>query len=147
MTCKLWMAAMAAVLLCPAVALAQSPPVFDMKGTWQGFNEGLVDGPAAHHPAGATTTPAGRFRIHRQTFTYTIDGQEGRLFWGSMGSDNQKNIRILGTLSNDGKWVYMVSKEGYIDAQVVDANTIESCYRHVNTESAVVGCNLMKRQK
>jgi hypothetical protein len=41
----------------------------------------------------------------------------------------------------------MVSKEGYIDAQIVDANTIESCYRHANAESAVVGCNLMKRQK
>ena len=41
----------------------------------------------------------------------------------------------------------MVTKEGYIDAEIVDADTIEACYRHVNAESAVVGCNLMKRQK
>ncbi len=41
----------------------------------------------------------------------------------------------------------MVSKEGYLDGQVVDADTIEMCYRHVNATSAVVGCNLMKRVK
>ena len=56
-------------------------------------------------------------------------------------------IRILGTLSIDGKTVYMVSKEGYIDGTLIDVDTIESCYRHVNPQSAVIGCNLMKRQK
>ena len=105
MTCKLWMLALAATLASPAVALAQAPPVFDMRGTWQGSNEGLVDGPATHHPADATTRPAGKFRIERQTFTYTFDGQDGRLFWGTMGGEHVKNIRMLGTLSIDRKWL------------------------------------------
>ena len=128
-------------------AAAQNAAVFDMKGTWTGQNEGIVDGPAPHHPAGADSKPAGNYRIRRQTFTYKFEGQEGRLFWGTMGGEHQANIRILGSLSADGKWIYMVSKEGYIDAQILDADTIESCYRHVNERSAVVGCNVMKRQK
>ena len=144
---KLSALAVAATLAWPGAVLAQTPPPFDMKGTWQGNNEGLVDGPAMHHPKDANSRPAGKYRIDRQTFTYTIDGQDGRLFWGTVGGQFVKNIRVLGTISNDGKWIYMVNKDGYIDAQVIDADTIDACYRHVNAESAVVGCNLMKRQK
>jgi hypothetical protein len=146
MTCKLWAPTLAAILFSSAVAMAQTPPL-DMRGTWQGNNEGLVDGPATHHPGNADSRPAGKFRIDRQTFTYTFDGQDGRLFWGTMGGEFVKNIRMLGTLSIDGKWIYMVNKEGYIDAQIIDPDTIEACYRHVNAESAVVGCNLMRRKK
>ena len=139
---------LAAAIVSPAAAWAQtSAPIFDMKGTWTGYNEGLVDGLATHHPADVANTPAGKYRIRRQNFTYKFDGQEGRLFWGTMGSEQQKDIRILGTLSIDGKTVYMVSKEGYIDGTLIDVDTIESCYRHVNPQSAVIGCNLMKRQK
>ena len=147
MAWKLWTPILAATLVSPAVALAQTPPPFYMRGTWQGSNQGLVDGPATHHPGDATTRPAGKYRIRRQTFTYNLEGQDGRLFWGTMSGEHVKNIRMIGTVSNDGKWVYMVSKEGYIDAQVIDADTIDACYRHVHPESAVVGCNLMKRQK
>ena len=139
---------LAAVFIWPVAGSAQSSlSLMDMKGNWTGSNEGLVDGVATHHPGDATSTAAGKYRIRRQTFTYTFDGQEGRLFWGTMSGEHQKDIRMLGTLSNDGKWVYLVSKEGYIDGQVLDGDTIEACYRHVNAQSAVVGCNLMKRQK
>jgi hypothetical protein len=147
MTWKAGVLALAASLVLPALVFAQTPTPFDMKGVWQGNNEGLVDGPATHHSKEVTSRPAGKFHIDSQPFTYTIDGQDGRFFWGTMASQFVKNIRMLGTVSNDGKWVYMVTKQGYIDAQVVDHDTIDACYRHVNAESAVVGCNLMRRQK
>jgi hypothetical protein len=137
-----------ATALFASTAVAQTAPVFNMKGTWMGTNVGLIDGgPATHHPPGVQTAPAGPYRLHTQKFTYRFDGQEGRHFWGTMGSENQANIRMLGALSANGKTIYMVSKEGHLDGEVIDADTIEMCYRHANEKSAVIGCNVMKRQK
>jgi hypothetical protein len=139
--------AIVATGLLAAGAAAQTPPVFDMKGSWKGNNEALVDGPATHHPPGVNSKPAGPYRLRQQMITYKFDGQEGKRFWGTMSSEQQANIRLLGTLSTDGKWIYMVSKEGVLDGQVIDPDTIEMCYRHANETSAVIGCNVMKRQK
>jgi hypothetical protein len=142
------MAATASMATTAAVAqTGAAPAIFDMKGTWKGLNEALVDGPATHHPADAAGKPAGTFRLRQQTITYTLVGQDGRRFWGTMSSEQQANLRMIGSLSYDGKWVYMVSKEGYLDGQIIDADTIEMCYRHANDTSAVIGCNIMKRQK
>jgi hypothetical protein len=142
--------ALGTVVLTAAIARAQTslaPAIFDMKGTWKGNNEALVDGPATHHPAGVDSKPAGPYRLRQQMITYKFDGQDGKRFWGTMSSEQVANIRMLGTLSADNKWIYMVSKEGYLDGQIIDANTIEMCYRHANETSAVVGCNVMKRVK
>jgi hypothetical protein len=140
--------AAAMIVVTAAGAAAQTTPApFDMKGTWKGNNEALVDGPATHHPPGVDSKAAGPYRLRQQTITYKFDGQDGKRFWGTMSSEQQVNIRMLGTLSADNKWIYMVSKEGYLDGQIIDPDTIEMCYRHVNETSAVVGCNIMKRVK
>jgi len=140
--------AIAVGLSMAAGAAAQTPAtVFDMKGTWKGHNEALVDGPATHHPPGVTARPAGKYRMREQDITYRFDGQEGRRFWGTMSSEQLAGVRMLGALSIDGKTIYMVSKEGHLDGQVIDGDTIEMCYRHATAESAVIGCNVMKRQK
>jgi hypothetical protein len=140
--------AMAAALFAGAAAAQTAQPAFDMKGTWTGTNMGLVDGgPATHHPSGVQMAPAGPYRLHTQKFTYKFDGQDGRHFWGTMSSESRANIRMLGALSVNGKSIYMVSKEGYLDGEIIDADTIEMCYRHALPESAVIGCNVMKRQK
>ncbi len=41
----------------------------------------------------------------------------------------------------------MAGKEGLLDGQIVDPDTIEMCYRQVTATAAIVGCNQMKRQK
>jgi hypothetical protein len=147
MSRTLCMLALAAAVVWPAVAAPQSAPVFNMVGTWKGLNQGLVDGVATHHPADATSRPAGKYKIRRQNFTYVFAEQEGPLFWGTMSSDTVKDIRMLGSLSIDGKTIYMVSQEGHLDGTIIDPDTIEMCYRHANAQSAVIGCNVMKRQK
>ena len=38
-------------------------------------------------------------------------------------------------------------KEGILDGQIVDPDTIEMCHRQVIATAAIVGCNQMKRQK
>jgi hypothetical protein len=125
-------------------ASAQSP--IDLKGTWVGTGQNIVDGPANHHPpTGAGVKPAAKYRLSDQTFTMTIEGQDGRRFWGTMASSN-KTERLIGSLSVDGKFVYMVDDDGYIDGTVVNATTLDICYRHVRPDSAVVGCELMQRK-
>jgi hypothetical protein len=144
---RIFTIAVAIGLSAAAGAAAQTAAVFDMKGTWAGDNEALVDGPAAHHPPDVQSRAAGNYRLREHKITYTFVGQEGRRFWGTMSSPALANVRMLGALSIDGKSIYMVSKEGHLDGQVIDADTIEMCYRHANASSAVIGCNVMKRQK
>ena len=128
----------ATVLLLAGAAAAQTAPapaLFDMKGTWKGTSEGIVAG------------SAGTFQLRTATYTYKFEGQDGKRFWGTASSDLVTNERLIGSLSNDGKWIYMAGQDGILDGQIVDADTIEMCYRHANATSAVVGCNRMKRVK
>ena len=140
--------AMISVLATAAGSSAQSPPMFDMKGTWKGTGDAIIDGLTAYHPPGAAgTKPSGNYRLRAVTYTYKIDGQDGKRFWGTVSSDAVANERLIGSLSNDGRWIYMVGKDGFLDGQIVDPDTIQMCYRQVNTASAIVGCNEMKRVK
>ena len=130
----------ATILLLAAAAAAQTPPspaIFDMKGTWTGTSEGIV----------AETKSPGSFQLRTATYTYKFEGQDGKRFWGTASSDLVTNERLIGSLSNDGKWIYMAGQDGLLDGQIVDADIIEMCYRHANATSAVVGCNRMKRVK
>lgn len=131
-------AAAVTVLLLAAAAAAQTAPSlapFDMRGTWKGTSEGIVAESSA------------KFRLRTGTYTYKIEGQDGKRFWGTASSDLVTDERLIGSLSNDGKWIYMAGQDGILDGQIVDADTIEMCYRHANATSAVVGCNRMKRVK
>ena len=128
-------------------AAAQAPgSAYDMKGTWKGVRQSITDGVTPHHPPSAQKGAAGRYRLTEVNVTFRIEGQEGGRFWGTMSSEHFTN-RLIGSQSMDGKWLYMAGAEGLLDGQVIDADTIEVCYRHANAASATVGCNLMKRQK
>jgi len=122
--------------------------VIDMKGTWTGTAEAIVDGPAQHHPAPGQpgTKPAGKFRLSEQLFTHVIEGQSGRRFWGTTSSAS-KTERIIGSLSVDGKTIHMVDDDGFLDGTVVNADTFDVCYRHITASSAVVACTRMLRKK
>jgi hypothetical protein len=129
-------------------SLAQTPAPFDMKGTWKGTGEAIIDGVTGYHPPGAAgTKPTGNYRLRAVTYTYTIDGQDGRRFWGSVSSDSVANERLIGSFAVDGKSIYMVGREGFLDGHVVDSDTIQMCYRQITASSAIVGCNEMKRVK
>ena len=137
--------ALGVALLGATPAAAQR--VFDMRGTWTGLAEAIVDGPANHHlpPGAAGVKPAGRFRLSQQQFTVVIDGQEGRRFWGTTASSTRRE-RLIGSLSFDNRTVHMVDDDGMLDGTVVDGNTLEVCYRHVKSDSAVVACTRLTRQ-
>jgi hypothetical protein len=120
--------------------------VVDIKGTWVGHAQNIVEGPAHHHQRGAAgVKESGKFLLSDQTFTFRFEGQDGRRFWGTISSAT-KTERIVGSFSTDGKRVYMVDEDGMIDGVVIDANKIDICYRHVRPDSAVVGCELIERK-
>jgi hypothetical protein len=128
----------------PAAAATAIP---DLKGTWVGKGEAIVDGPAGHHPPGVTAKPASTYRLREETFTVRIEGQEGKRVWGTVASSQRVAERLIGSVAADGKTVYFVTGEGYIDGVVINANTMDVCYRHVLPGSAVVACNQWVRQK
>ena len=130
-----------------AGAQTAAPVVPDLKGTWVGKGEAVVDGPAGHHPPGATAKSASNYRLREETFTVRIDGQDGKRVWGTFSSPQRATERLIGSLAADGKTVYFVTGEGYIDGVVTDANTMDICYRHVLPGSAVVACNQWVRKK
>jgi hypothetical protein len=131
-------------ILAAGRADAQSVP--DLKGTWSGNPQAIVDGPANHHPPGADgTKPAAKYRLSEPTFTLTIEGQDGRRFWGTTASP-MKTERIIGSLSVDGKSIHIVDEDGFLDGTVVDANTLDLCYRHITPASAVVACDRARRK-
>lgn len=135
----------------PAAATAQpaaaAPSLPDLKGTWMGKGEAIVDGPAGHHPPGAAGKTAGNYRLREETFTVRIEGQDGKRMWGSFSSPQRAAERLIGSVAADNKTVYFVTGEGYIDGVVTNANTMDICYRHVLPGSAVVACNQWVRQK
>jgi hypothetical protein len=138
--------ALGAAIFVVGAASAGAQTYMDLKGTWIGTGEAIVDGPSAHHLPTDPAKPAATFRLRHQTFTYRIEGQDGRRFWGSIASEHVTE-RLIGSLSANGKAVYMAGRQGLLDGEVVDADTIQMCYREALPDLAVVGCNEMKRQK
>lgn len=127
---------------------ATEAPVFDMKGRWMGMGEAIMDGTPPLHPGGSSgVRSAGKYKLREAPWVYDIVGQDGRRFWGTVSSDVAKDERLIGSLSFDGKWIYMAGTAGILDGVIVDQDTIEMCYRHANQSSALVSCNRMKRQK
>ncbi len=133
-------------LVMAGASSAGAQTVVDMKGGWSGTGSAVVDGPAPHHPATETGKAAGNFRLREVKFTYKIEGQDGSRFWGTITSPFQVE-RLMGVIAADGKRIYMVAKDGFIDGVFVDADTIDTCYRDIKPASAVVACNLVKRSK
>jgi hypothetical protein len=137
--------ALAIMLATASAANAQAP--LDMKGTWTFAVQSVIDGDSPHHPSSAPTKPAGKYKLRSTTFTYVVEGQDGGNFWGSYSSDTRAGDRLLGSLSVDGKRVNMVARSGILEGVVVDANTLDICFRNVQSGGeAVVGCGLFKRK-
>ena len=132
-----------AILLAAGAARAQ---VIDLKGTWTGMAEAILEGPAAHHGGPQASGAGSRFKLSQQPFTFVFEGQEGRRFWGSVSSPSGTE-RAIGSLSVDGKSIHIVDDDGMVDGTVVNADTLDLCYRHVSKESAVVSCLQVTRKK
>lgn len=138
-------AAAAATVLAAGTAAAQAQTL-DMKGTWKSTGEAIVSGPATHHPPGAAAKAAGTHRLRHQTFTFVVEGQDAKRFWGHISSEHAAKVPFVGSLSHDGKWIYLAEASGLVDGTVVDNDTLQVCYRQ-SGPTFMVGCSEWKRQK
>jgi hypothetical protein len=125
----------------PAFSVAQNAHMPDLKDRWSGMSETIVMGKAPHHD-GSQNTP----RMSAVKFTLTIDGQEGRRVWGTVGSSADRE-RILGVIGFDSKTLTAQDSDGLLQGTIVDRDTIEIIYSHATGSSAVVSGITMKREK
>ena len=80
------------------VALAQSAP--DLKGTWSGKWRTVILGSNPHHPPSG---PADAPRVREITFTFEIEGQDGRLIWGKSWSSPERKEPFVASITGDGR--------------------------------------------
>jgi hypothetical protein len=114
--------------------------LIDLKGRWMGMSESIVAGNAPHYgPSQAEPV------LSSVQFDFTITGQEGRRFWGTVASKAGEES-IMGVIGLDGKMIVARDKDGLIQGTIVDADTIDLIYSHTGT-STVVAANRLKRQK
>jgi len=129
-------------------ASAQMPPVaIDMKGTWKLTAESIMEGSTPNGPAQHESKPAGKYRLLTQEIVYRFEGQEGRRFWGTVNSSYARDGRQIGSVSPDGKSIYMIGDRSMTDGTITSPDTIEMCARHIGPNSGFVACGVMRRQK
>jgi hypothetical protein len=128
-------------------ALAQTTP--DLKGTWSGPWKSVVYGTSPHHPG--TQTLANPPRIRDVTFTFEIQGSEGRLFWGQHWS-NESTLKepFAAAIMLDGKIIIGSDTDGSLRGSISDPDRIELCYTHTAlspTKSIIAGCGIAQRSR
>ena len=140
---KTLMTAVAAVLATATVALAQPTP--DLKGVWSGKFRTVILGSNPHHPPGG---PADAPRVREITFTFEIEGQDGRLLWGKSWSSPERKEPFVATITADGRTVIGADSDGSLTMHIGIRNRMDLCYVHPATgpsQSMVASCGALQR--
>lgn len=127
-------------------AVAQTMP--DLKGTWSGQWKSVVYGNNLHHPGRETIADAPRVR--EITFTFDIQGNEGRLFWGQHWSNPTLKEQFAAVIMPDGKTVVGSDTDGSFSGSFTAPDRIELCYTHTAlspSKSIVAGCGTAQRSR
>lgn len=114
----------------------------DMKGLWTATSSSVVMGGEKHHPG---KVEQGKPYYREVKFTFRITDQKDRRFFGTVQSEHHTET-FIGVFANNRKQMLMADSDGFMDATLIDANTIDYCYRHITSGSAVVACSVMKRE-
>ena len=120
--------------------LAQTPAqgsIPDLRGTWKGESESVVFG-AGNHPHHGSGRPEGETRFTSQTFTMTIDKQDGRRFAGTFSSQRSTET-VIGVVSRSGT-IFKVDDHGYDVVTLLAPNRLEMCYLHLSAASRIASC-------
>lgn len=127
----------ASLALAPAAQADDTWP--DLTGVWTGTSESVVRGDPLHHEGGEAP------HLSEVAFTLTIEGQEGRRFWGALDSP-QDSEAVVGVIANDRKALYLADLDGYAVDTLVDENTIDHCYLQASPDVQVAACLTFIRQ-
>ncbi len=136
-----------AVLTTVMPAVAQTMP--DLRGTWSGRWRSVVYGNNAHHPGRETV--ADEPRVREVTFTFEIQGSEGRLFWGKhWSSESMLKEPFAAAIMPDGNKVVGSDTDGSFSGSFTATDRIELCYTHTAlspSKSIVAGCGTAQRSQ
>lgn len=106
-----------ALLASGAAAAAQTIP--DLKGTWSGQWKSVVYGHNPHHPGRETLAKPPRVR--EVTFTFEIEGQDGRLVWGKSWSNPGRKDPFAAYVAPDGKTIVGSDTDGSLSLSIGSA--------------------------
>ncbi len=129
-------------LLCTAGAYFADESIPNLVGTWSMKAEGSMllkgsaPGPRTHRPEGYSVLTA----------EITITKQEGRVLHGTFKGpkSTEKFIAVIGM---DNKTFHYVDENGFMDARLVDKDTMEFIYRHTDAYDISAGVGTMTRKK
>jgi hypothetical protein len=139
---------MTAIALMTTVLPAVAQTVPDLKGTWSGPWKSVVYGNNAHHPGRQTIADPPRLRD--VTFTFEIQGSEGRLFWGQHWSNPSIKEPFAAIIMPDGKTIVGSDTDGSLSGSLAGPDRIELCYTHTAmspSKSIVAGCGVAQRSR
>ena len=129
-----------------AAAADQMP---NIKGKWVGKTHSIVAGVAPHWPSNRGTFD--KPGLFEKDLVIEVTGQEGRRFWGIQtfsGNGEKTQEPMIGELTGkDNKTIVLVDRDGYLDGQLIDDNTMSFCYKQAGGQSgsSVVSCSEIKR--
>lgn len=72
--------------------------------------------------------------------------QKGRAIRGEFKS-SKATEKFTGMISQDGKTLYFVDEDGFMDLQIINKNKMHGVYRHIKKEDSVVGDGTWIRKK
>jgi hypothetical protein len=150
-TKKLALAATSALTLMVWIAGAASAAdqIPNIKGKWVGKTHSIVAGVAPHWPSNRGTFE--KPGLFEKDLVIEVTNQEGRRFWGIQtftGGKEKTQERMIGELTGrDNKTVILVDRDGYLDGQLIDDNTLSFCYKQAGGRAggSVVSCTEIKR--
>ena len=142
---KTLITAVVTLLVTATAALAQ--PASNLKGTWSGKFRTIILGSNPHHPpSGAADAP----RVREITFTFDIEGQDGRLLWGKSWSNPERKESFVATIGSDGRTIIGADTDGSLTMRTAGRGRMELCYTHPATgpsQSMVASCGMMQRAR
>ena len=142
---KTLITAIVAVLATASIAQAQAAP--DLKGAWSGKFRTVILGSNPHHPpGGAADAP----RVREITFTFDIEGQDGRLLWGRSWSNPERKEPFVASITFDGKTIIGADTDGSLTMRIGGRGRLDLCYIHPATgpsQSMVASCGTMQRAR
>ncbi len=121
----------------------------NIKGKWAGKTHSIVAGVAPHWPSNRGTFE--KPGLFEKDLLIDVTAQEGRRFWGMQtftGNGERTQEPMIGELTGkDNKTVILVDRDGFLDGQLIDNNTMSFCYKQVGgqTGASVVSCSEIKR--
>ena len=132
--------------LAMAATAAAQDAVPSLAGVWKGTGKIVLYGTTEHLSGSAQNAVVRDLEV-----THKVEGQDGRLLWGTTSSaNNDSREPFAWALSSDNKTIIGADTDGYYRITIMSPDRFEKCYAQsaANPRSAIVAtCFMMDRVK